>query len=75
MATRKLLYNLPLIVTVDTEAGKVISVEEDNDSVHIANPSDVWDENFVSVPSSDPYIAQAEEIAEESMWPARDSLN
>jgi hypothetical protein len=75
MAIRKLLYNLPLIVTVDTEAGEVISVEEDGDAVHAEADSDVWDENFESVPSDDPYIPEAEEIAEESIWPPRDSLN
>jgi hypothetical protein len=74
MAIRKLLYNLPLIVTVDTEAGEVISVAEDSDGVRAASGSDVWDENFETVASDDPFIAEAEEVAKEAIWPPRDSL-
>ena len=77
MAIRKLLYHLPLIVTVDTEAGEVLSVDEDGDHIDRVEGTDVWDEDWESVgtdSSEDPVIVRAYEIADESEWPARDSL-
>lgn len=77
MAIIKLLYSLPLIVTVDTEAGEVLSVEEDGGGIESVEGTDVWDENFESIAtdsSDDPVIERAYEIANENEWPVRDVL-
>jgi len=77
MAICKLLYHLPLIVTVDTDTDEVLSVDEDGSNIESVEGTDVWDENFESIgtdASDDPVIVKAYEIANENEWPPRDAL-
>ena len=87
--TAGLLYNLPLIVLVDTEEKVVTSVVEDSDNISLARDlfegTIAWegkngDQFFRQMEPSSltsdrdrDLVDIAEDIAESESWPARDS--
>jgi hypothetical protein len=87
MADVTLLYNLPLIVRIDTEEKVVTSVVEDVDNIALArdlfsgpiawegqDDDQFWRQMDTSSLGDDRTLAEvAEEIAESEFWPARDS--
>jgi hypothetical protein len=85
MADVTLLYNLPLIVRVDTKRKVVTSVVEDVDNIHLSSDlfggsiawegqgtDQFWRQMDTSSLGDDRDLADAaEEIAESESWPVR----